>query len=421
MAAHPSIGKVVAAASAGNMLEFYDFVIYTAFAAQISKVYFPADNHVVSLMLSFLTFGLGFLARPVGAVILGGYADRRGRGKALSLTILLMALGTGIIAFCPGYDTIGVAAPILVLTGRLIQGFSAGGETGCAVSTLVEYAPPQRRAFFAAFQQATQGMNILLSGSVSTAIVLVLTPEQVTSWGWRLAFSLGLLIVPVGVYIRRNVEDSPIFRQASQERPRDTPIAAVVRGHWQAVLQGMLVVMLWTISTYITLYSPTFAARELHLPASESYLGSVVVGLILMLSPLVGGLADRFQRRRVMMAGAAGLLLIAYPAFSVLVAEPTATHLVVVQAAIAACMLVYSAPASALLAELFPTRIRATGVSVTYSVGVVLFGGFTPVLLTALIGWTGQPVSIAYYLMGAAAISFLAVLTSKDRTGDVLH
>jgi MHS family proline/betaine transporter-like MFS transporter len=413
-----SVGRAVVAATVGNMLEWYDFTIYAAFAVPISRNFFPADSEVVSLLLGFATFGLGFIARPFGAAFLGGYADRRGRRDALSLTILLMALGTGIIALCPGYDRIGIAAPIIILLARLIQGFSAGGEIGGAVSTLVEHAPPARRGFYASFQQMSQGGSTMLSGLVAMTIALLLPADAIAAWGWRLAFAVGLLIAPVGLYIRRELEDAPLFK--ASHHATELPIRVVLRDHWRAILTGMLVVMLWTVAQYIANYFPTFAVRELKMSLSQSYLGPLVVGTVLLFCPLVGVLADRYGRKRVMIAGAIGLLVVAYPAFSYLIASPTAGHLVATQIAVAVFMLIYTAPASAVLAELFPTPVRATGISLTYSLGVAVFGGFTPVIITALINWTAQPVAVAFYLMGAATISLVTVLTLTDRTGEVL-
>jgi MFS transporter, MHS family, proline/betaine transporter len=413
-----SVGRAVFAATVGNMLEWYDFTIYAAFAVPISKSFFPTDSEVVSLLLGFATFGLGFVARPFGAAFLGGYADRRGRRYALSLTILLMALGTGIIALCPGYDRIGIAAPIVIVLARLIQGFSAGGEIGGAVSTLVEHAPPARRGLYASFQQMSQGGSTMLSGLVAMTIALLLPPDAILAWGWRLAFVVGLLIAPVGLYIRRELEDAPLFKASNHGS--EMPIRVVLRDHWRTVLTGMLVVMLWTVSQYIANYFPTFAVRELKIPLSQSYLGPLVVGTVLLFCPLVGMLADRHQRKRVMIVGALGLLVVAYPAFSYLIAAPTAEHLVATQIAVAVFMLIYTAPASAVLAELFPTPVRATGISLTYSLGVAVFGGFTPAIITALISWTAQPISVALYLMAAALISLATVLTLTDHTGEAL-
>ena len=415
-----SMFRVVAAATIGNMLEWYDFTIYAAFAIPISQHFFPTDSEVVSLLLSFITFGLGFIARPFGAVVLGDYADRKGRRNALGLTILLMAAGTGIVALCPGYDTIGIAAPCIIVAARLLQGFSAGGEIGGAVALLTETAPPEKRALFASFQQLAQGGSTMLSGLVALLIAAALPVQAVNDWGWRIAFLVGLLIAPVGFYIRRALDDAPAFVHAVKLRPDEAPILLVLRDHWRPVLTGMLIVMLWTVAQYLTNYFPTFAGKQLKLPLTSAYLGPFVVGTVLLLCPLIGALADRFRRRRIMQIGGLGLLGAAYPAYAWLIAAPSDFRLICSQIVIALGMLVYTAPASAVLAELFPTRLRATGVALTYSLGVALFGGFTPAIITALIDYTGSPIAIAFYLMAAAIVSLLTLFAVRDRTGEVL-
>jgi MHS family proline/betaine transporter-like MFS transporter len=413
-----SVGRAVVAATIGNMMEWYDFTIYAAFAFPISKAFFPAGDETTSLLQSLIVFGIGFIARPFGAIFLGSYADRRGRRDALSLTIFLMAIGTGMIAFCPSYASIGIAAPLVILVARLLQGFSAGGEIGGAVSMLVEYAPPEKRGFYAAFQQLSQGGATMFSGLVSITIALSMSDAAVTGWGWRIAFAVGLVIAPVGIYIRRTLEDAPGFRP--RERHPLQPVKAVLGRFWPRVLAGMGVILLWTVAQYITNFFPTYASRELKMSLSNSYFGPFVVGIVLLFCPLVGMLADRFRRRNVMMFGAAALFLVAYPAFHWLVANPTLPWLVVVQVAVAVCMLIYTAPATAVLAELFPTEVRATGVSLTYSLGVALFGGFTPYFITQIISLTGQKVSIAFLLMAAAAVSFVTIGLIADRTGEQL-
>jgi MFS transporter, MHS family, proline/betaine transporter len=384
----------------------------------ISQTFFPTDNEAVSLMVSFATFAIGFVARPFGAAFLGGYADKRGRRDALSLTILLMALGTGIIAVCPGYAAIGLAAPVIIVLARLIQGFSAGGEIGGAISTLVEYAPPEKRGLYASLTQMSIGGATFLSGLVAFAISQAMTPETIQEWGWRLAFVVGLTIAPVGLYIRRRLEDAPLFKSA--KHADETPALVVLRNRWRTILSGMLIVMLWTVAQYITNYFPTFAVRELKVSLSQSYLGPLVFGTVMFLCPLVGTLADRFSRKSVMVFGALGLLAVAYPAFSYLIAAPSTERVVITQIGVAVFLLIYTAPAAAVLAELFPTAVRATGVSISFSLGVSIFGGFTPLILTALISWTKQPISVAFYLMGAATISLITVILLKDRTGEVL-
>ena len=414
-----SRARVIVAATIGNMLECYDFVIYAAFAIPIAKSFFPTSDDRVSLLVSFITFGLGFVARPFGAVVLGGYADRHGRSKAMGLTILLMALGTSMIALCPDYRRIGLLAPAAVLLARLVQGFSAGGAIGGTISMLVENAPPGRRGLYASFQQLSQGAQIMLAGLVPLALTLVLPPEAISEWGWRLAFGVGLLIVPVGLYIRREIEEAPIFKAERVDQPSVPAIGSVLRHHWRAVLTGIFIVELWTISQYVIYSFPVFAQKQLHIPLPQSYVGSVVVGAVWLFCPLVGALADRFQRKRVMLVGALGMLCAAYPAYAYLIEAPGVDRLMIAQITLMIFFLIYSTPASAVLAELFPTAVRVTGTSVTYSVSVTIFGGFTPAIITALAGWTG-PISAAFYLMGAAGMSCIAVLALQDRTTEAL-
>ncbi len=408
----------VAAATIGNMMEWYDFTIYAYFSVSISNTFIPGENKE---LIGWLIFGLGFLTRPLGAVVLGAYGDRKGRKAALSLTIFLMALGTGIIAFCPSYNQIGIAAPIILLLARMIQGFSAGGEIGGAVSYLIEQAPKEKRAFYASFQQLSQGGALILTALVSISIILLIGEQATSDWGWRVAFTIGLLIAPIGIYIRQTLDESPVFEaDTGHKTDSGVPAKEVFLHYGGYLLTGIGIVLLWTIATYITNYMPTYVKSVLKMSLLESYLGNFTVGVILMLCPFVGMLADRFGRKRIMMTGALGFLLIAYTAFSSLIATPSVPMLMLTQGSMAICLLLYSAPASAVLAELYPTRIRATGVALSYSLAVTIFGGFTPALLSQFISLTGSKLAIAFYLMLAASISLIALLVMKDRTGQTL-
>ena len=386
------------------MLEWYDFTIYAAFAVPISKNFFPADSEVVSLLLGFVTFGLGFVARPFGAAFLGGYADRRGRRDALSLTILLMAFGTGIIALCPGYDKIGIAAPIIILLARLIQGFSAGGEIGGAVSTLVEHAPPSRRGLYASFQQMSQGGSTMLSGLVAVTIALALTREAIAEWGWRLAFVVGLLIAPVGLYIRRELEDAPLFKASSHGK--EMPIRVVLRDHWRAVVTGMLVVMLGRgpISQII----PDFAVRELKVSLSQSI--SVAGGrqCAAVLS-LVGMLADRYRQAR-HDGRRARPVRVAYPAF-LSDGHLTRTSGGHADRVAAFCDLRRGIRGSG---RTVSSPVRATGISLTYSLG----WRRSSAVLRSCDDQLDRAAGVGGVLSdGRGADQLVTVLTLRDRTG----
>ncbi len=408
--------RAIAAACVGNMLEWYDFIVFSTFAVQISHAFFPSKDPFISLLATLLTFGVGFLARPLGAVIIGGYADKAGRRAALTLTILMMALGTLLIALCPPFSAIGVAAPVILVAARLIQGVSAGGEIGGALAMLVEYAPPARRGYIAAFQQLAQGGAFLLCGLLATIVTSAFASDEVNRWAWRLPFLFGIVIAPIGFYIRKRVVDPLMFSAHTKEAAHSAPVKQVIERHWRDVVVGIGVVIAWTVSTYVTLFMPTFAFKTLGIPQANAYLALFVVGVIVMLCPLAGKLADRYSRKSVMMVAAVGLVIYPYPAFLYLTQHPTGGTLIALQCGLALLMALYTGPASALLAELFPTRVRSTGTAITYGFAVAIFGGFTPAIVSALVNYTGNKLSIGIWLTAAAAISFVALMFVKDRS-----
>jgi MHS family proline/betaine transporter-like MFS transporter len=416
----PSATRAVIAACIGNMLEWYDFIVYATFAVQISHAFFPGTNEFASMLATLVTFGVGFLARPVGAAVIGAYADKAGRRAALTLTILLMASGTFLIAICPSFGTIGIAAPLLLVLARLIQGISAGGEIGGALAMLVEYAPPAKRGYYAAFQQLAQGGSFLLCGLLATLITSCFTAAQVNDWAWRLAFLFGIVIAPIGFYIRKSVAEPAMFAKHAEQASHAAPLKAVLSGYWAQILLGIGTVVAWTVSTYVTLYMPTFAFRELKIPQASAYLGLFVVGVIVMFCPLAGKLADRYSRRSVMLVAALCMVIYPYPAFLYLTQHPTGGTLIALQVGLALLMAFYTGPASALVAELFPTKVRCTGIALTYGIAVAVFGGFTPAITSALINFTGNKLSIAFWLMAAAVISSVSLLFIKDRSRVVL-
>jgi MFS transporter, MHS family, proline/betaine transporter len=409
--------RAVAAASVGNVLEIYDFIAYGIFAVPISRTFFPASSDFAALILTFITFAVGFLVRPVGALVLGRYADRAGRKKALSLTLLLMAAGTVVPAVCPSFASIGIAAPLVIVLGRLIQGFSAGGEIGGTVAMLVENAPPSRKGLFGSFQQMSQGGGTLIAGFVGLALTSLFTQEQIFGGAWRLAFAFGLLIGPVGWYIRRSVDETPVFEQ-SQRLPRRALWTQLVEYRSQ-VATGVAIMVFWTIATYVSNYFTTYAVREVHLSLFDSYVGQVSYGMAMMtMCPIIGHLSDRIGTRIPMLIGAALTAIAAYPLFVLLSHYPGLATLVAVQVTIAILLACYAACASSVLGEVFPTEFRATGVGFAYAIGVTVFGGFTPVAVTTLIGFTGDRLVIGYYLAAAALISCVPVLFMSKGKGN---
>ena len=409
--------KEVCAASIGNALEFYDLVIYGYFAVVLSKLFFPAANETVSLMLAVGTFGISFLMRPLGAIVLGSYADRAGRKASLTLSILLIMLGTLMLVLAPTYAQIGVASPLLILLARLIQGFSTGGEFGASTAFMVEYATAGRRGFFGSWQASTQGASTVFAAGIAAFLSYVLTPDQVSEWGWRLAFGVGLLIGPVGFYIRSKIEETPEFKRAAAVKLEKSPFKAVLTRDWKNLLLGIGVVAGSTGFNYVhKVYMPTYALTQLHFPPTSSYLGAAVTGLVQMITgPMFGAWSDRFGRYRVLWIAFPIVCLTTYPLFLILNTWPTVTTLIAVQALVgllnAACL----GPISALLAEIFPTGTRGIGLALSYNVSVTLFGGFAPLIVTSMIAATGNKLAPAFYVMATAIISIVAVLVLAQR------
>ncbi len=417
--------REIAAASVGNALEFYDLLVYGYFAITIGRLFFPTGDDMTSLLLSVGTFGISFVMRPLGAVFLGAYADRAGRKKALTLSILLMMVGTGMIAFSPTYASIGLWSPAIVILARLVQGFSTGGEFGAATAFMVEHAPASRRGFYASWQASTQGLATVMAAGLSAVITACMSAANVDAWGWRIAFVFGLLIGPVGFYIRRHVAETPEFVAAVRSaKTSESPLRALVSGNRAALFLGGGVMAGITGFNYVQkLYMPTFAVKQLHIPASSALACAVITGLMLMLfSPLFGSLSDRYGRGRCMTASLGVVALSTYPLFALLVAYPTVATLLIVQAIVGLLLAAILAPMPALLAELFPIGTRGSGLAISYNVSVTLFGGFAPLIVTWLIGATGNKMSPSFYVLATALISLAALLSLRgwSRSGELV-
>ena len=402
----------IAAAVVGNALEWYDFVVYGFLTVIISRLFFPAESRYASLLLTMAAFGVGFFMRPVGGVALGLYADRAGRKAALQLIIALMTLSLGILALAPPYAAIGIAAPLLVVLARLLQGFATGGEFASATAFLVEIAPAHRRALYGSLQMVGQSLAALVGALAGALITRALSPEQLDSFGWRLPFAFGLLIGPVGLYIRRHLDETEEFERSRlhPERPRLGALADHGRG--LAVTFGLVVC--GTISYYVVLvYMPTFASTELGLSLGDAF-ASQVIGLALMTAviPLAGALADRIGCRPVLIGATAAYFLALLPSFAWLHGAPSAFRLALVQSALCGVLGVYWGAFSTAVADEFPTRVRSTGLAVAYNTAVMAFGGFAQVIVTWLIHATESPLAPAFYLMFGAATGFVAALYS---------
>ena len=400
--------RIVISSSIGNALEWYDFLVYGFFASVIGKLFFPADDEWVSLLFAVGSFGVSFITRPVGAIVLGMYADRKGRKAALTLSILLMIVGTLAIAVMPSYAQIGIVAPITILLARLVQGFAVGGEFGSATAFMVEHSK-RGRGYYASWQFASQGIATILAAGLGALLTATLFPSELESWGWRLPFFFGLLVGPVGFYIRRHLDETPEF-VAEQKKTTVDPQASF-KAQWANLLLAVGVVAQSTVSVYVLqLYMPTYAVKQLHLPAAQSF-GVVVLngGLQFLLSPLFGALSDRIGRIRIMLTTSVLMILLIYPMFALLRAHPTIGALLALQAVSGIFKAAYSGPMPALMSEIFPTRVRSTGLSLGYSLGVTLFGGFAPFIVTWLIHTTGDTLAPSYYVLTAAAVSGISL------------
>ena len=397
----------IAATVAGNALEFYDFLTYSFFAVYIGRAFFPTGNALGSLLLSLATFGVGFFTRPLGGLLIGAYSDRKGRRPALLLTMGLMTCGTVGLVLTPSYATIGLAAPLILVTARLVQGLALGGEVGPSTAVLLECARPGRRGLFTSWQAASQGLATLAAGVVGIVLSALLSEQQLADWGWRVPFALGLLIVPAGLFIRRRLPET-------LEAPGTQGGAQILRllwlGHRRALVLAFLIIMCVTISTYLTNYMTTYAITALGMPASQAMWGTVVNGGVAALGALCGGrLSDTFGRKSIMIAPRIALMLAVYPALVFLVRVPTTWALVLVTSLLTFLSILTAAAALAAVAESFPNAVRGAGVAVSYAASVSLFGGSTQFIVAWLIGVTGDPLSPAYYVIVSSAVSLGAM------------
>ena len=417
-----SRARAITAASFGNALEWYDFAVYAAFAIPIGANFFPGESPGIGVVKAFLVFGAGFVIRPLGAILVGVYGDRAGRKAALTATILLMAVGTSIIAAAPTYAVIGFAAPLILLAGRLLQGFSAGGEIGSAAAFLVEHAPRERRALITAWLQGSMGMSNILGAVVAYSINTLLPPAEVVHWAWRLPFIFGLAIVPLGFYMRRTLEETPVFR-AVAERPARAPLKLVFRRHWRELVAGLGISILWAATVYVLLiYMPIYLQKTHGFTASESFSASIIENIVFVAGCFgFGALADRVGHARVQAYGAWALILGVVPVFWCIDHWHST---VVLWAGLAACGLMtanFTSVAPTVLSELFPTPVRATGISLVYNAAFTIFGGFAPAILSWLAASTGGSALAPAWYVTLAAVPALAVMRIPIRKQSTLE
>ena len=405
--------RQVAAVTAGNALEFYDFVTYAFFATQIGRALFPGDASS-KLLLSLATFGVGFLSRPLGGLVIGRMADRTGRKPAMILSFTMMGLSMIGLALTPSYAAIGMAAPLLAVLFRLLQGFAVGGEVGPNIAYLMEAAPPGRRGFFISLNFASADFAVMVAGLVGFALASVLSAAQLEAWGWRVALLLGAGIVPFGLALRRTLVET-LPTESEPEAPSARPVLLLA-------IAGLFVIAGGTISNYTLEYLTTYAQATLHMPVPTAFAATVVFGLIGVAGDLTGGLlADRFGPKRVLVVPWLLLIVSIVPAFGLLNHYRTASALLTVTTVLTTFHILGSSPAVLLFVQALPARVRAGAIGIVYALAIAIFGGSTQLLETLLIRWTGNPVAPAWYMMAAVIVALTGALLipqpRRERSG----
>ena len=412
-----NITKLVVATSLGNALEWFDISVYAYFAVYLSKAFFPANDPTTSLLLTFGTFGLTFLARPIGGVLLGTYADRYGRKASLLVSILMMTCGTLAVALMPTYEKIGVLAPLLVILARLVQGFSAGGEFGSSTAFLVEHMPG-RRGFVASWQFASQGISALLGSGFGAVLSSTMSEADLQTWGWRIPFLFGVLIGPIGLYIRSNIEDAT----APPAAKHDTPVRTVFATQKLPVILALSALAVSTAVNYLIIYMPTYVVKTLNLSPTIGYVAAFASAIAaITLNPVAGIISDRVGRTRYLTTICVALLFSIFPLFLLLTSKPTAGIIVITVLALGTLKALYLGALAALMSELFPASTRATGLGLSYNIGVTAFGGMGPAIMT----WLGSfallgDLAPGYYLTAICLLSLASLITIR-RTNANCH
>jgi MHS family proline/betaine transporter-like MFS transporter len=409
--------KAIYAATIGNVMEWYDFGVFGYLAGSLALNFFPKADPRAALLNTFLIFGVGLIFRPLGGIVIGRMGDRRGRKPALVLTILLMAVGTVIIGLLPTYSSIGVMAPVLLLFARLLQGFSTGGEWGGATAFMAEWSVDGRRGFYTSFQQMSVAGGSLLGVGFAALLTSTIGADAINDWGWRIPFLVGGLFGPIGLWLRREVDETPPYRETVAEG--DSAEAST----FNHALKAFGFTILWTVSFYVFLtYMPTYTRTQLHLTAAQSLWASTASLLTLVvLVPLMGALSDRIGRKKLLLASCTLCFIIPIPAFYVLTRGYGFTSVVLIQILFAFAISLFSGPGPAAIAEIFPTRGRSLWMSSSYALAVAIFGGFAPFISQWLIEATGSKMAPTAYVMAAAAISFATIARLRETAHEPLR
>ena len=409
--------RAIVAASLGNSFEWYDFTVYALFSIYIAKAFFPGGDPTMGLVKAFLAFGLGFVVRPLGAILLGLYGDRAGRKAVLSVALGVMVVGTGVLALAPTYAAIGVGAPLLVLAGRALQGFSAGGEFGGAAAFLVEHAPEGRRGEFTSWLQGSMGLSNIMGAVIAFLVTTLFTHDQIDGFAWRIPFLFGLLIAPIGLWMRATMEETAEFERERATRSGPEPAWATARllftTQLPMLLRGVGLSTLLTVSSYVlVIFMPVYVQKTFHFAARQAFAASVIGNVLLMASCFFGGwMSDRVGRRPVLLCAGAVLSVCAYPLLALLEHQPKMIWLVFVQCFFCVATGVFVGAAPVALSEGFPVRLRSIGVSLCYNLAVTVFSGFAPAALTWISAHGGGALTPAWYLSFAAILAAPAILT----------
>jgi MHS family proline/betaine transporter-like MFS transporter len=415
------VKRAVKAAALGNAMEWFDFGVYSYIAVTLGKVFFPSDNPTAQLLSTFGAFAAAFLVRPLGGMVFGPLGDRVGRQKVLALTMIMMAAGTFAIGLIPSYATIGVGAPILLLVARLVQGFSTGGEYAGASTFIAEYAPDKRRGFLGSWLEFGTLAGYIGGAGLVTIMTALLSADDLTSWGWRIPFLIAGPMGIIGLYLRMRLEETPAFaaeaEKAENNRPK-TPLREMVTGQWRALLLCIGLVLVFNVTDYMLLsYMPSYLTGQLHYDETHGLLVVLGVMAVMMIAqPFAGALTDRVGRRPVIATGCAGFLLLSVPAL-LLIRQGSLLAVALGMGALGMLLVCFTASMPSALPALFPTKVRYGSLSIGFNVSVSLFGGTTPLVVTALIGATGNMMMPAYYMMAAAVIGGFAVWRMAESAG----
>lgn len=408
--------KAISAGAIGNVMEWFDYGVYGTLAPIISTVFFPSHDPMAALLLTFVVFGVGFVMRPVGAFIFGYYGDKYGRKKALSITIMIMAFSTFIIGLIPPYASIGVFAPIVLTLARLSQGVSTGGEWGGSSSFIVEYAGENRRGFYGSFQQVSTIGGLMIGSLAGLILTNVLTKDELYTWGWRIPFLLGILLGIVGWYMRVKLEETPAFQKVEElQEVAKSPIATALTTNRTGIFKAMGMTLIWTVSFYILLtFMPTYINKILKMPLNQSLLSNFFSYILLIIFiPIMGALSDKYGRKRFLLASCMGFAILTYPLFF-LASNGSFVTLVFVQLILALFLSMFSGPGVAFIAEIFPTNVRYSTLSIGYNIVTAIFGGMAPFIATYLVSATHNNLSPSFYVIISAVISGLVIATLPE-------